>query len=80
MFIHCPAHNLAGKQIFNGCQIQPAFTGLNVSYISDLRLILRCATSELAIEQVGDDRQSMLTVSRRLVLADLLAAQPQAFT
>ena len=62
--IHCPADNLAGVQIFEGCQIEPALIGRDLGDVSHPDLIRRGRLAKLPIQQIRRDRQVVLGIGR----------------
>ena len=58
---HCPANDLPREKIEHDSQIKPAFSGLDISKISEPDLIW-ASGNEVLIEPVGGDRQIMMAV------------------
>jgi hypothetical protein len=60
---HCPAHDLARREIKDGCQIEPAIAGRNVCDICQPYPARRRCEEPLR-EQVWGDREGVTTVGR----------------
>lgn len=73
----CPADDAGGIEIANNGQIQPAFTGLDVGYVTSPFLVWAICR-EILIQQVGRDVERIVAVCRGLVFlgSDYLDSVP----
>lgn len=70
--IHGVTDDLAGAQILQGSQVQPAFLGVDVGDIAAPHLV-RCCSGEALLQQVGCHRQRVIRIGRDLEAALLPA-------
>src|SRR6266540_1285761 len=63
---HCPAHDLAGKQIQNDRQIQPALCGVNVGEITD-PFAVRHRCRKILVQTIGCWNDIGLTLCRNRI-------------
>src|SRR5271163_2295493 len=70
---HGPAHDAAAEQVQHHGQVQPAFAGRDIGHVAGPDGVRR-GHGEVAREQVGGDRQSMVAVGGAYAKTPLAAA------